>query len=92
MGAGDHEACHDEVEAAHPVEANSGKAQDVTESQTEDCRCPSHQFSCCNAPIILFKEAATLSLRLTDRQSFREAKIIFPQGPWIDGPFQPPRA
>ncbi len=85
--ASDH--CNSEVES---LQRSDQKGQQQDQSHHDDCHCPMHRTHCCGSMAMISKLQRTFIPTMgMQKRFFREFYIVKP-APFLDGPFQPPRA
>lgn len=95
-GAAAH-ACQDQHGSApaaahnHHADALQTAPADSPASHNSDCHCPTHRTGCCHINFYLSRTTALISAS-SDSAAFSEYQAPVPPGPFMEGPFQPPRA
>lgn len=57
-----------------------------------DCDCPAHRIHCCSPLVMLDKIDRPQMLNSEMTRNFFEETYLIKPAPFLDGPFQPPRA
>jgi hypothetical protein len=81
--------CNSEVES---LQKSDQESQQNDQSHHDDCHCPMHRTHCCGSMAMIGKfQRVFISVVETQKRFFRESYLVKP-APFLDGPFQPPRA
>lgn len=81
--------CKSQVES---LQKSDQEGQQQGQSHHDECHCPMHRTHCCGSMAIIgkFHRAFVPSIGMQKR-FLRESYLVKP-APFLDGPFQPPRA
>ena len=81
--------CKSQVES---FQNSDQESQQQDQSHHDDCHCPMHRTHCCGSMAMIGKLHRTFVPTVgMQKRFFRESYLVKP-APFLDGPFQPPRA
>ncbi len=74
------------------ISEHSSDKDRESSNHDKDCSCPVHRTGCCHSHVFLSRGQIPVLATLSSASKFSDFSAFIKPGPFLEGPFQPPRA